>query len=327
MPHLTSLLLQLLFTTMLFAAVTMTVWGAWRAFGSRDVQRRRILQRLVEKKPTKDTAASGQPTLLVSQQRSAISSILNRYSFLREIEGSLKQAMPDMKVERFLTIAGGIGAIVGVAMFFVQFSLLAGLIGFVAGGYLPFIWLANRRLRRQRQISDQLPDGLDFLGRSMRAGHSFPVGMQMMGTELPAPLCEEFARAHDEISLGTPPDKALKSMTERIESSDFAFFVTAVLVQRQTGGDLAQVLDNITGMLRQRIQLQQHVKAKTAEGRFTGYILAGFPIVMFVITYFMSPETAGILITTFQGKMLFGLALGLSALGLYVIRKITNVTV
>ena len=97
--------------------------------------------------------------------------------------------------------------------------------------------------------------------------------------------------------------------------------------EQSQGGDLAQVLDNITGMLRQRIQLQQHVKAKTAEGRFTGYILAGFPIVMFVITYLMAPETAGILLTDLTGKMLLGSALGLSALGLFVIRKITNFSV
>jgi tight adherence protein B len=116
-------------------------------------------------------------------------------------------------------------------------------------------------------------------------------------------------------------------MSKRIESTDFAFFVTAVLIQRQTGGDLSEVLGNISGMIRQRIRLQQHVKAKTAEGRFTGYILSAFPAVMFVISYSLNPEYAGVLIKTNIGLMLLGIAFGLQMLGLFFIKKITTVTV
>ena len=116
-------------------------------------------------------------------------------------------------------------------------------------------------------------------------------------------------------------------MTTRIETTDFAFFVTAVLIQRQTGGDLSEVLNNISGMIRQRVRLQQHVKAKTAEGRFTGYILVAFPAVMFVLAFMMNPDYAGVLIHTGTGRMLLGTAFGLQMLGLYAIRKITTVRV
>src|SRR5205085_6835476 len=98
-------------------------------------------------------------------------------------------------------------------------------------------------------------------------------GLQMMGEELPAPLAAEFRRCYDQHSLGTPLEDALKDMATHIESTDFAFFVTAVLIQRQTGGDLAEVLGNISKMIRGRLRLLQQVKAKTAEGRFTGYIM------------------------------------------------------
>src|SRR5437773_795449 len=108
----------------------------------------------------------------------------------------------------------------------------------------------------------------------------------------PQPLAAEFRQCYDQHSLGQSLDEALKDTAARVESTDFAFFVTAVLIQRQTGGDLSEVLKNISGMIRGRVRLQQQVKAKTAEGRFTGYILVAFPAVMFLIVSFMNPEYA-----------------------------------
>jgi len=137
----------------------------------------------------------------------------------------------------------------------------------------------------------------------------------------------EFRRCYDQHSLGQPLEDCLKAMASRIESTDFAFFITAVLIQRQSGGDLSEVLRNISGMIRQRIRLQQHVKAKTAEGRFTGYILVAFPAVMFCVAYVMNPAYAGILVHTTTGLELLGTAFGLSMLGLFAIRQITTVKV
>jgi tight adherence protein B len=116
-------------------------------------------------------------------------------------------------------------------------------------------------------------------------------------------------------------------MATRIESTDFAFFITATLIQRQTGGDLSEVLKNISGMVRQRIRLAQHVKAKTAEGRFTGYILVAFPAVMFVIVYLLNPAYGQKLTNTSLGQKLLGVAFGLQMLGLWAIRKLTTVKV
>jgi tight adherence protein B len=205
--------------------------------------------------------------------------------------------------------------------------LLISAIAGVVGAYMPVLMLNSKRNRRQRALADELPESLDFLSRVLRAGHSLSTGLQMMGQELPMPLSGEFRQAYDEHSLGLSLEESLKNMTKRIDSTDFAFFITAVLIQRQTGGDLSEVLNNISGMIRQRIRLQSSVKAKTAEGRFTGYILSAFPGIMFCIAYTLNPAYAGVLLKTTGGLEMLGTAFGMQMLGLFCIKKITTVRV
>src|SRR5258706_4719288 len=192
------------------------------------------------------------------------------------------------------------------------------------GAYLPYMVVVKKKNKRQRKMAEQLPEALDFLQRILRAGHSLSTGLSMMAEELPQPLSAEFRRCYDEHSLGQPLEDCLREMTGRIESTDFAFFVTAVLIQRQTGGDLSQLLGNISGMIRQRIRLQQYVKAKTAEGRFTGYILVAFPVLMFFIASGMNPEYKKNLLGTSSGLTMLEIAAALIVLGLGTIRKSTT---
>lgn len=314
----------LVFASLLFISAALAAWGlCWIILGWRDHNGRRIQQRL----QGKGQKRGGDETRLLLQQhdQSLLVEVLGRYHFFQELRASLKQSMPDLRLETFLYItacAAGMMFVVGFCLS--GSSVVAGICGFL-GLYMPFLVVARKRAKRQRLLAEQLPDGLDFLNRSLRAGHSLPVGLQMMSTELPAPLCEEFSRCYDAVSLGSNIEEALKAMTERIDSTDFAFFVTAVLVQRQTGGDLSQVLHNISGMLRQRIQLQQQVRARTAEGRFTGLILSVFPIVMFLILYALNRQYTQLLLTTTVGNIFLATALLLSAIGLHVIRRITTV--
>ena len=321
-------MLTIAFAVFVFACVALCAYAASAAVvGGDGADRRRIKQRLagVSDKPQ---SLQEQSRLLVQENTGRVlTELFGKYSFFNELRLSLKQSMPDLTVERFLGIAGGAAGVMFVFGWLLTSSVIGGGVGLILGGYVPFLFVARKKMKRQKALAEQLPDALDFLGRSLRAGHSLPIGLQMMGTELPSPIRDEFGRCYDEISLGTGPDVALKSMCERIDSTDFAFFVTAVLVQRQTGGDLSQVLDNITGMLRQRIGLQQAVRAKTAEGRFTGLILAAFPMIMFLILFVMSRDYAMPLVTTTIGKGMLLAALLMSALGLYVIKKITTVKV
>ena len=246
---------------------------------------------------------------------------------LRSLALSLQQSMPDVGLDRFLSLMGGLFAGAAVLAFVLRGSLFVALVAGLVVGCVPLLVMVRRKSRRQRDMEDQLPNALDFLGRALRAGHSLTTAWAMLGTELPDPLAAEFRRCHDRHALGIDLDTCLRQMTQRIESVDFAFFITAVLIQRQTGGDLAGVLDNIGDMIRQRIRLQKTVKAKTAEGRFTGYILTVFPMAMFVILYMMNPEYAGILLEEPAGRMLMGGSIVLQALGLFMIQKLTTLKV
>ncbi|HTL30918.1 MAG TPA: type II secretion system F family protein, partial [Tepidisphaeraceae bacterium] len=271
--------------------------------------------------------SSSSRSIMMQTEVEGISGMLTRWAPMQALHRRVIQAFPDTSLAKFLTIAGAMFGAAFLIMTGVTDSFTVGAVAGAIGGYIPFLALSQRRGKRQRLLADQLPEALDFLSRILRAGHSLSTGLQMMAEELPQPLASEFRRAYDEHSLGQPLEECLKNMSTRIESTDFAFFVTAVLIQRQTGGDLSEVLNNISGMIRQRIRLQQHVKAKTAEGRFTGYILSAFPCLMFVIAYTLNPTYAGVLINTPGGRWLLIGAGFLTLMGLFCIKKITTVKV
>ena len=266
-------------------------------------------------------------TILSQSATDGLPRILARSAAMRAAHRHLLHAFPDTSFVKFLSLSAGmaVGAVLGGLLVW-DSGLLALVVG-AAAGLVPFMAVVRRKNRRQRQLTGQLPEALDFLQRILRAGHSLSTGLSMMGDELPQPLAGEFRRCYDQHSLGQSLEDALRDMSRRIESTDFAFFVTAVLIQRQTGGDLSQVLGNISGMLRQRIRLGQYVKAKTAEGRFTGYVLVAFPILMFFIASGMNPEYKKNLLETSSGLTMLGIAAGLVVLGLVTIRKITTVKV
>ena len=318
------------------ATVMLATFGLVKVVASPDRrEKRKLSERLSTERsydsPTSSlgTAAGGAPAKSITYQTEVqgLPPFLAKLKFIQNLNRSLIQAWPDRKISKFLMIAGG--AAVGgffVAML-ISNSLLIPLLAAGGFGYVPFFVLASKRSKRQRILADQLPEGLDFLARILQAGHSFSTGLQMMGEELPQPLAIEFRRAYDQHSLGASVEDALKDMSTRIEATDFAFFVTAVMINRQTGGDLSEVLKNISHTIRQRMRLQQQVKAKTAEGRFTGYIMVAFPLVMFVIAHTLNPEYAEVLIKTTNGRMMLGVAGALQIMGLFAIKKITTVKV
>ena len=320
------------------ASVATLAWGVVAAVTGRGRgERKRLQQRLTGDARadlqgfgagaglTRD-AAVGRPITL-QLQVVGVPAFLAKRPLVQALNRRLLQAYPDRTMGQFLARAAVIAAVAGGLTLLVTASVLVGFVAAAGGAYLPVLLLNLKASHRQRMIALQLPEGLDFLTRVLRAGHSLSTGLQMMGEELPQPLAGEFQKAYDRHSLGVSLEDALRETAERVESSDFAFFVTAVLVQRQTGGDLSEVLKNISNMIRGRVRLAQHVKAKTAEGRFTGYVLVAFPAVMFLLSWYMNPGYAGILIHDPQGRTLLGAAVGLQILGLVAIRKITTVKV
>ena len=315
---------ELLFI-LIAASVGAVVWAGVYAFTSSNAGRRRKIHQRLSIETRSDSEHRAVRPLTLNAQ-SGGGSRLNRLPLVPVLRRRLTQAYPDLTLTKFL-----ITSAVAAAFLATMTGLLGGtpaaLVGAAVGGYVPFLVISAKRSRRQRQITRQLPDALDFLSRVLRAGQSFSTGLQMMSEELPPPLSLEFRRCYDQHSLGQPIEDGLRETAMRLESTDFAFFATAVVIQRQSGGDMAEVLHNISNMVRQRLRLQQSVKAKTAEGRFTGYIMLAFPVVMFVITWLLSPERGNVLLHTSEGHWLLGTATGLQLLGLFLIRRITTVRV
>jgi tight adherence protein B len=270
------------------------------------------------------SAAVYRPVVLPRDQ-DTLRALLTRRAILLDFTRKLRQAFPNMTLTNFLTIE--FIAIVGtfILVGVVTSSLVLGVALSAAAAMFPISLVHSRRAHRQRLCDDQLPEALDFLARILRAGHSLATALQMAAEELPDPLAAEFRRCYDQHSLGTNLEDTLKEAAQRVDTPDFAFFVTAVLIQRQTGGDLAEVLTNIGAMSRSRIRLQQHVKAITAEGRLVGYILLALPFVFFVVLYAINPGYAGVLLTTDIGQYLLMIGVVMQVLGLISIRMIVNV--
>ena len=192
---------------------------------------------------------------------------------------------------------------------------------------LPFLWLYNKRRVRLKKFSAQLSDGLELVARALRAGHSLAAGMHVVAEEMPTPIADEFGRVFEEQNLGIPIEDSLKSMCERVPNLDLRFFVTSVGIQRQTGGDLAEILDKIGYVIRERFRILGQVKALTAEGRLSGVVLIALPFGLFAFMLNLKPDYVESLWTTELGKKMSVFAIIAQIVGVLVIRKIVNIKV
>jgi tight adherence protein B len=224
-------------------------------------------------------------------------------------------------ISLILALAGaGLGAVLRL-----HFALLPS-IG-IAMAVLPVFWLFWRRRRRLKAFAVQLPDALDLLARALRAGQSLGAGFNMVATEVSPPLGKEFGRVFEEQNLGVPLEEALQSLTERVPNLDLKFFATAVVLQRQTGGDLAEILDKIGSLIRERFQIWGQVQALTGEGRLSGIVLMGLPFVLFLALYKLNPDYVMVLFHDPMGRKMLAFAVIMQVLGALCIRKIVNIKV
>jgi tight adherence protein B len=194
-------------------------------------------------------------------------------------------------------------------------------------GSLPIFWLMMRRKRRFKKFAKQLPDALELISRALRAGHSLASGFNLVAEEMTVPVATEFRKAFEEQNLGIPLDEALEGMTERMPNLDLKFFATAVILQRQTGGDLAEILDKIGRLIRERFQIWGQVQALTGEGRLSGIVLLALPPALFVAVWRLNPDYVLPLFTDPLGKQMLLGAVVMQILGALVIRKIVNIKV
>jgi tight adherence protein B len=191
----------------------------------------------------------------------------------------------------------------------------------------PFVWLWWKRRARLNKFAAQLPDAMELAARALRAGHALGAGMHVVAEEMPAPIAEEFRRVYEEQNYGIPMEESLRSLADRIPNLDLRFFVTSVNIQRQTGGDLAEILDKIGYVIRERYRILGQVKALTAEGRLSGVVLITLPFALFAFMLHLKPDYVEQLWLDPLGiKMSIGAAI-LQVVGAICIKKIVDIKV
>ena len=203
-----------------------------------------------------------------------------------------------------------------------------GLIGWLPGlalGFLPYLYLLQKRKRRSRRFTELLPEAIDLMSRGLRAGQALPATIETIAKESDDPLRAEFRRAADEQSFGLPFREAMLNLSRRMPVPDLQFLVTAILVQKETGGNLAQILDKTSHVLRERIRVIGQMRIRTAQGRLTGGVLMGLPFVIFIGMNFLNPGYGKALFETPLGQKMVTYAAIMMVIGIVMIRKIVNV--
>ena len=178
-----------------------------------------------------------------------------------------------------------------------------------------------------KKFEEQFPEALDLLSRAIRAGHAFQTAMGMVADELPSPVGVEFKKAFEQQNFGLPLRDVLDQMAERVPHLDVKFFVTAVTIQRETGGNLAEILDNLAHVVRERFKILRQVRVHTAHGRFTGYVLLALPAALAVALMFINPEHMNLLFQERMGQMMILGAIVMQAIGYVWIRKVIKIEV
>ncbi len=256
-----------------------------------------------------------------------LSQMFTRLSFTERLQTTLEQANVSWSASRLLGNLTMIVCILVAVLTALKLPILAAVGAAVAVYVLPILYFVHRRKRRLNKLVLQLPDVFELLGQALRAGHSLASGVQVVATEMPEPAATEFGRVFHEQNLGLKIEDALGNLAERMDMLDVRFFVTAVLIQRQTGGDLAEVLDKISEVIRDRIKLQGTVQALTAEGRLSGGVLLALPFVVFLAMLKVNFEYAELLWAHPTGQMMAMFAIVSMIMGWLMIKKIVNIKI
>jgi tight adherence protein B len=224
-------------------------------------------------------------------------------------------------------ISIGIGIAVGLMTALFVPQPMAAIAAGVFGAICPTLWLMHRRGSRFKKFEEHFPEALDLLSRAIRAGHAFQTAMGMVADELPEPVGPEFKKTFDQQNYGLPLRDALNDMAERISLLDVKFFVTAVLIQRDTGGNLSEILDNLGHVVRERFKIRRQVRVHTAHGRFTGYVLLGLPAALAVALSFINPDHMRMLFREPMGQMMLMSAIVMQTIGFFWIRQVIKIEV
>ncbi len=314
-----------------FGAVTLGVLALvllWE--GIRGILRRRSVDRALRGLSQKEGVGRGTVTsgLLKEERRDLPEWMLplaSRVPSIADLGLFLEQARSNWSPASFILLTLGFGLGAGTLALLFSTSMLFALAACALGGVVPYLLVVRKRRKRLFAFEEQLPETIELMARSARAGHAFQAGLQEVAEEAPDPIGEEFRQVFEEQRFGLPLSESLLGLSDRIDLVDVRMFVTSVLIQKETGGNLAENMDNLARLIRERFKFRRQVKTHTAHGRMTGAVLGFTPIVLGFVLFLLNPDYIMVLITEDMGRLLLGFGAFLQLTGFFVIRRMTNI--
>ena len=322
--------MAILFAILVFflAALGIFLAGAW--LEGRNAKARVLRERLGDSQSAESVDATGSLELLRDEMLSkipAFDTILRRSERASLLQKLLDQAGIDTRVGNFFLLSAGCAVLGAGVLASVGQSLPLAWAGLMMGLFGPYFYASYARNKRFRKFEEMFPQAIDTLARAVRAGHAFTTAIEMISSELPEPVATEFRKLFEEQKFGMPVRDALMNLVDRVPLVDVKFFVTAVMLQRETGGNLAEILDNLSYMIRERFKILRQVRVYTAQGRLTMILLMMLPPTIICIMLFMSPGFIRPLFTDPIGHALIAGGITLQTIGYFVIRKIIQIQV
>lgn len=315
---------------LVFIVVTIVVFALGMALDQRSARARLLRERLeavqkpAERKPSEELA------LLRDEMLSnipAVDQLLRRSARISSLQKLLSQADIKMRAGNFLLVCASAGFLFAVIILIWTQNPLFAWLAFFLGFVLPYGYAAHRRTKRFDKFEEMFPQAIDTLARAVRAGHAFTTALELIANEVTDPIAGEFRKMFEEQKFGLPVRDALVNLTERVPLVDVKFFVTAVMLQRETGGNLAEILDNLSYVIRERFKIMRQVRVFTAQGRLTMMLLMGMPPLIVVAMQTMNPSFIRPLFTEPLGHILVVIGVTLQTIGYFVIRRVITIQV
>ncbi|HYL12104.1 MAG TPA: type II secretion system F family protein [Terriglobales bacterium] len=282
------------------------------------------VQKAAERQPTEELAILRDELL---SEIPALDTLLRKSARVSALQNLLSQADIQIRAGNFLLLCALSGAVLGVVVILWSKMLILGWAGVLLGAFLPYAYATHARSKRFSKFEELFPQAIDTLARAVRAGHAFTTALELIASEVAEPVAGEFRKLFEEQKFGLPVRDALVNLTERIPLVDVKFFITAVMLQRETGGNLAEILDNLSYVIRERFKILRQVRVYTAQGRLTMLLLMGLPPGVVLIMRVMNPNFVEPLFSDPIGHALLVIGITLQTVGYFVIRRIIQIQV
>jgi len=320
--------MQIAIALLVFLVVTLGAFAVLSLLDQRKSQARVLRDRLsATQKPTE---APVDVALLRDEMMSripALDTLLRRSERISALQEMLSQGDVNVRAGNFLIFCLLAAVVFGVAFMIVGGSVLFGWAGLVLGFFIPYAYASHRRAKRFQRFEEKFPEAIDTLARAVRAGHAFTTALEMIANEISEPVAGEFRQLFEEQKFGLPVRDALLNLADRIPLVDVKFFVTAVMLQRETGGNLAEILDNLSYVIRERFKILRQVRVHTAQGRLTMVLLMALPPTIVVVMLTLNPGFIRPLFTDPMGHILIVAGIVLQTVGYFFIRRIIRIQV